>query len=79
MKFVELTLLVMLVSPLTGCASVKPSGNLKAFCQGSQITLDDHINAMITYGPQIISAGAGEVLVTGDQLVTIYDKACDNG
>lgn len=67
----------MLLSPLIACGNVSLNGDLSAFCKGSQITVDDHADALVVNGEAIISAGAGEVLVTGDQLITIYDKACE--
>ena len=76
MKFAAPILLVMLLLPLTACGNVSLQGDLSAFCQGTQITVDDHADALVAHGEDIISSGAGEVLVTGDQLITVYDKAC---
>lgn len=67
----------MLVLLLSACGNVSLNGDLAAYCQGTQIIVDDHADALVRYGEEIISAGAGEVLVTGDQLITVYDKACE--
>ena len=77
MKYAAPILLVMPILLLTGCGNVSLQGDLSAFCKGAQITVDDHADALVTFGEDIISVGAGEVLVTGDQLITVYDKACN--
>jgi hypothetical protein len=77
-KPVKLILIVTLLSALSACAPVL-NGNLGAFCEGSKSTFDDHVDSLVVHGEAIINSGAGEVLVTGDQLITVYDEACGNG
>ncbi len=78
MNLAKLILLVILLSALSGCGNAL-KGDLEAFCVGSKQSADAHVNSMVLYGQQIIDAGGGEVLVTGDEFITTYDKACNNG
>ena len=66
----------MLLFPLivSGCAS-QTEGSLQAFCQGTSPLVNAHVDALIANGDTLVYS-AGEVLVTGDQLITVYDKAC---
>jgi hypothetical protein len=77
MKFVKLILIVILLSALTACGTGRINGSLGAFCEGSKLTFDAHVAAMVQHGPMMITTGAGEVLVTGDQLITVYDRSCE--
>jgi hypothetical protein len=77
MKFAKLTLLVIPVLLLSACETGRTGGDLRAYCVSSKTTVDDHADALVTHGQKIINAGAGEVLVTGDQLITVYDKVCE--
>jgi hypothetical protein len=77
-KLVKPILLVILLSALSACGPVL-NGNLGAFCEGSKRSFDEHVDSLVSNGEKMINAGAGDVLVTGDQLITVYDEACDNG
>lgn len=78
MKSAGLTLIVMLTLLLSACADpAKAPSSLEAYCSGVKVTLDEHVDALVRHGESIISVGAGDVLVTGDQLVTVNDKVCN--
>lgn len=61
---------------LSGCFG-RDRVSSDAICSGTQVPRDNHVNSLITYGEQIISVGAGQVLVTGQVLVSSLDAACE--
>ena len=72
MRFV--TVLVMLLT-LSGCLG-RDRVSTEALCQGTLQPRDSHTEALIRYGEGIIGIGAGEVLVTGQTLISSLDAGC---
>lgn len=72
-----LTLIGMLLFPLSvsGCARQTTEGSMETLCLGLDPLVDSHVNALVSNGETLVFE-AGEVLVTGDELVTVFDKAC---
>lgn len=48
---------------------------METLCLGLDPLVDSHVNALVSNGETLVFE-AGEVLVTGDELVTVFDKAC---
>jgi len=50
--------------------------NELALCDSLVVPQDNHADALILYGEQIISIGAGQVLITGNTLIQAQDAGC---
>ncbi len=61
--------------PLSGCVtgSVSP----EAICAGTEKLRDDHTASLVQHGEAIINIGAGDVIVTGRNLIGGVDAGCD--
>lgn len=61
---------------LTGCATDRI--NQDAICKGTMAVRDAHTDALVSHGEEIIRIGAGDILVTGRNLIGSIDAACAN-
>lgn len=77
MSFNKLILTATLLLALSACARDN-SGNLEVFCRGLDPLMNSHVDALVRNGEALVY-GPGEILVTADELITVYDKSCENG
>jgi len=50
--------------------------NEVALCDSLVVPQDNHTDALIRHGEQIISIGAGQVISTGNTLIQAQDAGC---
>lgn len=71
-------LLLILTLPLINCAGVSPPlDTADAVCDGLKQPIDSLLDAVVGKGSQIITAGAGDVILRSDDLAVAYDSSCE--
>ena len=64
--------------PLIACATDKPRvlDTANAVCDALKEPIDSLLDTVVGKGSQIITAGAGDVILRSDDLAVAYDSSC---